>query len=484
MNMSDVKAITVPDYRYRELEYIESSGTQYIDTGVIATNNLKVGITFRQISDTGAMGVIRQVGSNYVRHHITQTSSGINFSLGGTYNIKNYPDLLDDNTTHIWWINNTTGISQMDSVSSSFTSQAAFTCQGTYYLFARNNVNMTTPITYINIRLYKVQLYKGTNTIINKFIPVQRKSDNMIGMYDTVQHKFHPNLGTGDFIMGPIVNEYINVSVDKIQDSNNTVLWQRTTKYRKLKSLGWWCNSTTAADQYKGLSVPLDFSYPEYTKQDFEFCGQWYKNQIRHSPIFSNYINNNGVILNVNQDNSNCPYFVNAKGNWNTGTSNPLSNTIWNSSISPEVCSRIWSNQAQGTSNKFIKSRTGSKDGDYNPDSDFKTLLTQNESTKNLSWNIENTSPNNTGVFCVDTTTTNTKHWRGKFYRLTFGTIDSSGKWLYDHYLVPAQRKSDSRVGLYDEITNTFYPDVNNYLNNNYNLKIGATIDENPIGWL
>ena len=55
-----------------------------------------------------------------------------------------------------------------------------------------------------------------------------------------------------------------NKEVIKIEDSHG-VLWQKqaTTAYRKLKSIGWWCNSTTATDKYKGWQIPLDFSYPE-----------------------------------------------------------------------------------------------------------------------------------------------------------------------------------------------------------------------------
>ena len=56
-----------------------------------------------------------------------------------------------------------------------------------------------------------------------------------------------------------------NKEVAKIEDSLGNTLWQKpsTTAYRKLKSMGWWCTSTTAADQYKGWQIPLDFSFPE-----------------------------------------------------------------------------------------------------------------------------------------------------------------------------------------------------------------------------
>ena len=124
-----------------------------------------------------------------------------------------------------------------------------------------------------------------------------------------------------------------NKEVLKIEDSHG-ILWQKsiTTAYRKLKSIGWWCTSSTAADKYKGWQIPLDFSFPEAYGDNILFLGQWYKNQVRYSPVISNYSNNKTVtnfILNVNQGDNNCPYICYSDGNHNTAfTETALSNAI------------------------------------------------------------------------------------------------------------------------------------------------------------
>lgn len=59
--------------------------------------------------------------------------------------------------------------------------------------------------TYSSAKLYKAQIYSG-DVVIRNFIPCYRKSDNVIGMYDTVEEKFYTNQGTGVFIKGPDVD--------------------------------------------------------------------------------------------------------------------------------------------------------------------------------------------------------------------------------------------------------------------------------------
>lgn len=38
--------------------------------------------------------------------------------------------------------------------------------------------------------------------------PCQRKSDGVLGVYDTVGQKFYVNSGAGTFTAGPVVDEY------------------------------------------------------------------------------------------------------------------------------------------------------------------------------------------------------------------------------------------------------------------------------------
>ena len=64
-----------------------------------------------------------------------------------------------------------------------------------------------TPLYQFRGRMYSFKAYSN-NTLIGDFVPCYRKSDNVVGMYDTVNNKFYTNAGTGNFIKGPDLNDY------------------------------------------------------------------------------------------------------------------------------------------------------------------------------------------------------------------------------------------------------------------------------------
>ena len=53
-----------------------------------------------------------------------------------------------------------------------------------------------------------MKLYNANGLAYN-LIPCYRKSDNAIGMYDTVSKTFYGNSGTGTFEKGPEVHEFV-----------------------------------------------------------------------------------------------------------------------------------------------------------------------------------------------------------------------------------------------------------------------------------
>ena len=69
------------------------------------------------------------------------------------------------------------------------------------------------------VRIADVAIYEsGEKT--HEFIPCRRKSDGVLGLYDTVAKQFLPNSGSaeGDFIAGPELEE---------ADSNGLVIFVR-----------------------------------------------------------------------------------------------------------------------------------------------------------------------------------------------------------------------------------------------------------------
>jgi hypothetical protein len=63
------------------------------------------------------------------------------------------------------------------------------------------------------LRIYKCEI-KEQGVFIKKFVPCYRRSDNAIGMYETVEGKFYPNDGTGSFTKGnDVLNNFIACKV-------------------------------------------------------------------------------------------------------------------------------------------------------------------------------------------------------------------------------------------------------------------------------
>lgn len=50
------------------------------------------------------------------------------------------------------------------------------------------------------------------DVLVRNYIPVQRKSDSEVGLYDLANDVFYTNDGTGTFIAGPVVDENTNIS--------------------------------------------------------------------------------------------------------------------------------------------------------------------------------------------------------------------------------------------------------------------------------
>lgn len=59
-------------------------------------------------------------------------------------------------------------------------------------------------------KFYKLEVYntQSGTSYYHRVFPCQRKSDGVIGVYDTIAGRFYTNSGTGTFTAGPVVDEY------------------------------------------------------------------------------------------------------------------------------------------------------------------------------------------------------------------------------------------------------------------------------------
>lgn len=198
---------------YQEVEYIESTGTQYIDTGVAPTNktNIKLDIEFISGESNSWIPLIAE------RTRLTnsyQAMLGIWINSNTKEIALNYADTDTAGITgtngsgrHVY--SNTKNKFYLDNTLIKTLSTSSFTSTLNLYVFALNELNDgSTNIETRNCtaKLYELKIYDD-NILIRDFIPCYRKLDNEIGLYDLVNNQFYTNQGTGVFLMGTEVNK-------------------------------------------------------------------------------------------------------------------------------------------------------------------------------------------------------------------------------------------------------------------------------------
>ena len=185
-----------------EVEYLESTGTQWIDTGVTMTNDLfdsaETTITVLPTGQTSGTHNFFGDGTSWhdgytFGHYLNytlQASNGFNSTQGPIKFSRTLPKTLTVNKNGF----------AIDSEVASFYGNSLRVSSGTLILFGcrRNGVFFTT--TQFSGRIYLAKMVSKGVSIFD-FIPV-RVGD--IGyMYDRVSRQLLGNQGTGDFVIGP-----------------------------------------------------------------------------------------------------------------------------------------------------------------------------------------------------------------------------------------------------------------------------------------
>lgn len=193
-------APVLPD-GYTELEYIQSSGTQCIDTG------------FKPDQDTRLVMDVQILGSMPTHQWIYGTRrASKSQSFGFFWNQANemfgacYGSGQEDidssvEMTDRLQIDHNKGSVSFNGTTYTFPADT-FTAPVSLTLLARNTNGKIECFT--KCKLYSCQIYDN-GAQVRGFVPAKRDSDGAVGMYDTVGHSFYANAGTGTFEAGPIV---------------------------------------------------------------------------------------------------------------------------------------------------------------------------------------------------------------------------------------------------------------------------------------
>ena len=188
---------------YTQLAWIESSGTQYVDTGVYPNQATSLEMEFaptdlsktewwfgvRSSSNTNMFGFYSTSATSV---YSTFASSGQTFSIpsieGQTVSLEK-----GDVITTLTYGNN---VEELENTDGTFTSEFALV------LLSANLAGSIASSTRASGRLYSCAIYDGSSLIRN-FVPCLNPS-NEVGLYDTVNEQFYGNSGTGEFVAGPV----------------------------------------------------------------------------------------------------------------------------------------------------------------------------------------------------------------------------------------------------------------------------------------
>ena len=194
---------------YQEVEYIQSSGTQLIDTNVTVNNDSdRYEIGFKPDDSTGNYFIAgsgwQENGKVWVYHYpsgnafnlyITDTG-GVQRLISGTKGTpaERYDVIYDAKNLYV------NGM-LTDS------SATGYTFGSTPYTFTLFNSKNSSGYA-AKTRIYYFKLYQS-NICTRDMVPCYRKSDGVIGMYDKVNSVFYTNSGTGVFTKGTDINRTV-----------------------------------------------------------------------------------------------------------------------------------------------------------------------------------------------------------------------------------------------------------------------------------
>ena len=280
---------------YTQLEYIESTGKQYIDTNIKSSSNLKISVdAFRSSTTTGEHYLFggRTNASSPNRFTFTTLADGTyGYQFGNvtspaiTTSIKiinqKYNILLDKTGIYI---NN---IYQQNTYIGTF---GANVDGSNIVLFGLLNDKSFDSRSWIG-KIYSAKIYDN-NVLVRNFVPA-KDSSNVVGMYDLVEDKFYTNKGTDTFVAGAEQKSGSGISLayDTTNKTNNKVI-VLPDGYQTIDYLS--ANQGTAATRTASINMGIAWKDVGKLECDIEFTST-----PTHKPmLFSSYPTNPYICFN------------------------------------------------------------------------------------------------------------------------------------------------------------------------------------------
>ena len=191
---------------YQEVEYIQTTGTQHIDSGVPLKSGLKIIVDWvYQDADSGNNYTGGHIGSPGNRWLIgSQRNNNYYFAVGAT-NVSTEFRFGNRDTVEAYWANKASYFIANGVKSTTIKGENYALTEEPNYTFYISAVDRDGNATLKpKLTIYSWKFYQD-DVLVRDYVPCYRKSDGEIGLYDLVTNEFYTNDGTGEFLKGNAV---------------------------------------------------------------------------------------------------------------------------------------------------------------------------------------------------------------------------------------------------------------------------------------
>lgn len=225
----------------KEVEYLESDGNQYIDTGIIGGSKSRIYVCASSDNTSYNMALIG------ARDASTYNYSFVLWQRATTTNVRfDYSDSTNNSISVAGWDTTKPNTMEKDAeknylngVQQTSNNTKTFNCNYSFYLFGLNTGGTgETAGTQFTGKIYSCKIWDD-GTLVRDFVPVITTDTNKPGMYDKVSGKLFTNKGTGtDFTYGHKIipveyiestgTQYIDMGFKPNQDTRITADFEYT----------------------------------------------------------------------------------------------------------------------------------------------------------------------------------------------------------------------------------------------------------------
>ena len=210
-NVTERPYTTLVPSGYTPVEWIATSGTPYIDTGIVGRSGISVKAKFmlNTLANGALFGNRMSTETRFFPMLWFATSSGP-VRWDTAVNSDNYGDPILTNTMYIaHFTSSASGFALDVNGYRMLSGSSVGTNTNNLWMFGvNNNGNLQYPF---NGKMFFANIWQG-DTLVREYIPARRNNDNVVGVYDRVSNTFFTYSGAdGTFIAGPDIPNNVYV---------------------------------------------------------------------------------------------------------------------------------------------------------------------------------------------------------------------------------------------------------------------------------